>query len=217
MSTPKPALRQALRAARRSLSPVEHRDRSRRASAALERLPEFRAGRRVAVYLPFDGEVDTAALLAAGRRRGVLLHVPVIGDRRHRRLKFCPLEGRMRRGTFGIAVPRRAVGALSARWFHLIVVPVVGIDADGRRLGMGLGFYDRATAFRRVRTHWSGPRLAGLAFDFQCVESVGAEPWDLRFDVAATESGLRSYPRMPPAPASTAPASTAPASTKESS
>jgi 5-formyltetrahydrofolate cyclo-ligase len=197
MSTPKAALRQALRAARRSLSPEEHRDRSRRASAALGRLPEFRAGRRVAVYLPFDAEVDTALLLAAGRRRGVELHVPVIGDRRHRRLKFCPLEGRMRRGTFGISVPRRVVRSVGARWFHLIVVPVVGIDAGGRRLGMGLGFYDRVTAFRRVRTRWCGPRLAGLAFDLQCVESIGAEPWDLRLDVTATESGLRRH-RVPP-------------------
>jgi 5-formyltetrahydrofolate cyclo-ligase len=79
---------------------------------------------------------------------------------------------------------------LGARWFDLIVVPVVGIDAAGRRLGMGKGFYDRVTAFRQVRSRWPGPRLAGFAFDLQCVESIGAERWDLRLDVTATESGL---------------------------
>jgi 5-formyltetrahydrofolate cyclo-ligase len=60
-------------------------------------------------------------------------------------------------------------------------------------LGMGGGFYDRALEFRRLRRHWPGPRLVGLAFDCQRTESSFAEPWDVRLDSLATESGLQHY------------------------
>jgi 5-formyltetrahydrofolate cyclo-ligase len=63
---------------------------------------------------------------------------------------------------------------------------------------MGGGFYDRSLGFRRHRGTWRGPRVIGLAFDCQCVESVGAESWDLAFDAIATESGIRHFPRGAP-------------------
>ncbi len=155
----------------------------------------FRAGKRIALYLPFDRETDTAALIAAARRRGVRVFVPVIVDRRHSRMRFYPLEGKTRRGAFGIAVPRRKGCPPSPRWLDLIVIPLVGVDAEGRRLGMGGGFYDRALEFRRRRRHWPGPRLVGLAFDCQRTESGFAEPWDLNLDSLATETGLLHYSR----------------------
>ena len=157
----------------------------------------FKTGARVAVYLPFDGETDTAVLLAAARRRRVLLYVPVVIDRRHRRLSFYRLSATTRPGTFGISVPHRRGTPTAPRWFDLIVVPLVGIDDAGRRLGMGGGFYDRALAYRRGRTRWRGPRLVGLAFDCQKADEVFADPWDARLDSLATESGIRNFPSYP--------------------
>jgi 5-formyltetrahydrofolate cyclo-ligase len=157
----------------------------------------FRHRSRVAIYLPFDRETNTAALLIAARRRGIRIYVPVVIDVRHRRLRFHRLTGRTRRGVFGISVPHRlgdrASPPIAPRWFDLIVVPLVGIDGTGRRLGMGGGFYDRALAFRRVRRRWMGPRLVGLGFDCQRVDSVFADGWDVRLDALATESGLQYF------------------------
>ena len=89
---------------------------------------------------------------------------------------------------FGISVPHRSGRAIAPRWFDLIVVPLVGVDAEGRRLGMGGGFYDRALDFRRHRRHWMGPRLVGLGFECQRADTVCADPWDVRLDSLATES-----------------------------
>jgi len=192
----KAKIRKELRSKRRSLTPADHAVRSNLAASAITRLPAFRAGARVAVYLPFDREVNTAALLLAGRRRGVRLFVPVIADRRHFRLRFHPLTGRTRRGVFGISVPHRNGQWTAPRWFDLIVVPLVGIDGEGRRLGMGGGFYDRALAFRRLRRHWRGPRLVGLGFDCQRASNVFADPFDVRLDSLATESGLHQFSKV---------------------
>jgi len=73
----------------------------------------FRAGKRIALYLPFDRETDTSALVAAARRRGVRVFVPVIVDRRHARIRFYPLDSRTRSGVFGISVPSRLTRPVS--------------------------------------------------------------------------------------------------------
>jgi 5-formyltetrahydrofolate cyclo-ligase len=194
----KAILRKQLRAARRALSPDDHGTRSRLAAKALAQLRTFTAGKRIALYLPFDGEADTAALIAAARRRGLRIFVPVIVDRRHNRIRFYPLDGRLERGTFGIAVPRRTTRPVAARWLDLIVIPLVGVDRAGRRLGMGGGFYDRALEFRRRRRRWPGPHLAGLAFDCQRTDTGFADTWDVTLDSLATESGLQHYRKGAP-------------------
>ena len=161
------------RPAPRTLTPADHALRSNLAASAITRLPAFKPGARVAVYLPFDRETNTAALLIAARRRRVRIYVPVIESRRHARLRFYPLTGKTRRGVFGISVPHGAARrhTIAPRWFDLIVVPLVGVDGEGRRLGMGGGFYDRALAFRRTRHCWRGPCLVGLAFECQRADS----------------------------------------------
>jgi 5-formyltetrahydrofolate cyclo-ligase len=193
----KASVRKQLRLARRALSPADHSLRSNLAASAITRMAAFRHRSRVAIYLPFDRETNTAALLIAARRRGIRIYVPVVSDLRHRRLRFYRLTGKTRRGVFGISVPHRlshrGAPPIAPRWFDLIVVPLVGIDAKGRRLGMGGGFYDRALAFRHVRRHWIGPRLVGLGFDCQRVHCVFADRWDVRLDSLATESGLQHF------------------------
>jgi 5-formyltetrahydrofolate cyclo-ligase len=189
----KSMLRKRLRAARFRMSPSEHQCRSRLAARNVAALPGFACGKRVALYLPFDRETDTAVLLREARRRGVRVFVPVVLDRRRGRMQFRPLSGKLKRGHFGIQIPHRTLEAVSARWLDLIVLPLVGADAQGHRLGMGAGFYDRVLAFRRLRTHPWGPRLVGLAFDAQRTREQFAEAWDIRLDALATESGLHHF------------------------
>jgi 5-formyltetrahydrofolate cyclo-ligase len=193
----KAQLRKELRARRRGLKAADHALKSNLAASAITRLPAFKPGARVAIYLPFDRETNTAALLVAARRRRVRIYVPVIESRRHARLRFYPLSGKTRRGVFGISVPHGAARrhTVAPRWFDLIVVPLVGIDAAGRRLGMGGGFYDRALAFRRARYRWRGPYLVGLAFECQRTAAVYAERHDIRLDAVATECGVLHFRR----------------------
>jgi 5-formyltetrahydrofolate cyclo-ligase len=153
----------------------------------------FRAGKRVALYLPFDRETDTGALIRAARQRGVHLFVPFIADRRHCRLRFFPLTGATSPGMFGISVPRLRVRPVSPQWLNLIVVPLVGVDRKGMRLGVGGGYYDRALAFRRRRSVWMGPHLAGLAFECQRTDLKFAEAWDIQLNSLATELGVEQF------------------------
>ena len=116
-----------MRTRRRSLSAQQHALRSNLAASAITRLAAFKSGARVAIYLPFDRETNTAVLLIAAQRRGIHLYLPVIWDLRHSRLRFYPVSGKTRRGVFGISVPHRNGCATPPRWFNLVVVPLVGV------------------------------------------------------------------------------------------
>ena len=47
----------------------------------------------------------------------------------------------------------------------------------------------------RERRRWMGPCLVGLSFDCQRVDTVFADPWDVRLDALATESGTEHFRR----------------------
>ena len=64
----------------------------------------------------------------------------------------------------------------------LFLVPGLAFDPAGRRLGYGLGFYDRAFADAAP-----GALKVGLAFELQILESVPADPHDVPMDFVVTE------------------------------
>ena len=71
-----------------------------------------------------------------------------------------------------------------------IVLPLVGFDAAGNRLGMGAGFYDRHFAFLRHRRTWHRPLLVGVAFDVQRIERLTEGLHDVQLFGVVTERGV---------------------------
>jgi 5-formyltetrahydrofolate cyclo-ligase len=157
------------------------------------------------VFLGMPDEVNLRPCFDRAWRRGVRLFVPRILSLRAGRMTFVPFDrsASLRRNWFGIDEP---VVPLSARVAALhcdtILVPLVGFDASGHRLGMGAGFYDRALrrrldddrAFRR-------PRLVGVAYSIQQVDRIERQPWDVALDAIVTERGTcRFRPQTTGAP-----------------
>ncbi|MGH8446644.1 MAG: 5-formyltetrahydrofolate cyclo-ligase, partial [Solimonas sp.] len=66
-----------------------------------------------------------------------------------------------------------------------ILLPLLGFDAHGNRLGTGGGYYDRWLARPRVAQR---PRYLGYAYALQQIERVPREPWDVRLDAVITEN-----------------------------
>jgi 5-formyltetrahydrofolate cyclo-ligase len=145
---------------------------------------------RIALYAALPWELDATALMALATSRGCRIYLPCI-DRRHtsRRMRFVEMRGPWRHNRLGIAEP--VTGAtLGARWLDLVFLPLLGFDRHGVRLGTGGGYYDRAFAFRMWRRAWHAPRLVGLAYSFQELESIGADAHDVRMDAVVTEEGI---------------------------
>lgn len=186
-------LRQELRRRRRALSASQRKQADRALCQRLKRLPEVHRARRVALYLPNDGEIDPRPLIAWLDRRGVHIYLPVLKPLSDNSLWFVHYHPGtpMRRNRFGIPEPHTRHGAHRARrmqaWaLDLILLPLVGFDDLGQRMGMGGGFYDRSLAF----TQRPGPRptLIGLAHDCQRVDRLPAAPWDVPLDAIVSDT-----------------------------
>lgn len=191
----KKSLRKSLRAARRNL-PVEYRQRAlRHALRYANQSGLFLKGRRWGFYLPMGEEFDALPLLNQALHMGKSCFVPVTANRMAQPLRFARLDGKhgLTHNRYGIIEPHgRAL--LNARWLDVLMMPLVGFDDQGHRLGMGGGYYDATLAYLNTRKRWRRPYLVGLAFACQRAESIPAERWDIRLDAVLTEHGLLRFP-----------------------
>jgi 5-formyltetrahydrofolate cyclo-ligase len=185
----KSKIRSQLLAARRAVGP---RERIRAALAVAGHVGNthwLAPGKRIGLYASMPQELGTAPLITLALARGCDVYLPRITSLRARRMHFVAYGERGRTHALGMHEPHGNV-TLDARFLDTIFVPAVALDRSGARLGHGIGFYDRALAFRHLRTHWRGPRLVGLAYSFQVVPQVPATPTDVRMDIIVTDGGI---------------------------
>ncbi|MCK9537649.1 5-formyltetrahydrofolate cyclo-ligase [Dokdonella sp.] len=184
-------LRQELRARRASLSAAQRVAAMQGLLAQLERLPEFLTDRLVGGYWAIHGELPLAGLMPGLRARGQIWHLPVLGaDRRLRFAAWQPGDG-IAPNRYGIPEPLCRDGdLLSPAQLDLVLLPLLGFDRRGNRLGFGGGWYDRSFAFLRNRAGAGKPLLVGVGYAMQEVAAIEAMPWDVRLDCIATEREL---------------------------
>ena len=183
-------LRRELRQRRRALPPPTRIAAAEALADHLLALPFFQphaaASGFVAGYWAMDGEIGLHAFQL--RLPAPLVYcLPVLHD--DGSLRFAPWKAGDALVTNRYGIPEPAIesrDALTADDMALIVLPLVGFDADGHRLGMGGGWYDRSLAFRHARA--APPWLAGAAFETQRLDAVPAEAWDVRLDAVCTEA-----------------------------
>jgi 5-formyltetrahydrofolate cyclo-ligase len=189
------ASRRALRQRRRALTRRERRAAQTRIAHTITRMAAYCSARRIAVYFAVDGEVELSQLIEHARRHGKSIHVPVLAGNR---LRFIELRrhARLARNRYGILEPKRGP-SVDLRKLDLVLTPLVAFDAEGTRLGMGKGYYDRSFAFLERRRSWVKPRLVGVGFEFQRVETLAANPWDVRLWAAVTETASYQFVRRP--------------------
>lgn len=177
----KAALRRQLRRRRNALSAAQQAQAAQQLAAEMQRLPAFARARRIAFYIAGDGEIDPGPAVAQARARGAKCYAPVIG--RGKILRFAAVTARteFRAGRFGIAEPVANAGDLiDATALDLALVPLVGFDRRGNRIGMGGGFYDATFAA-------GAPMLVGLAHELQRIDAIAADAWDMPLAAVVTD------------------------------
>lgn len=185
------ALRRRIRQRRRSLSGEQRQIAQHLASCRLRRMSPLWRARSVAVYLAADGEADPAPVATCAYARGQRVYAPVLlGET----LRFARLtyDTPLRENRFGILEPAGA-DCIDPRHLDVVIAPLVAFDDSGTRIGMGGGFYDRCFRFLKERTHWLRPRLIGLAFEFQRLQTISRSTWDIPLWAAVTERGTYHF------------------------
>ncbi|MGF6091420.1 5-formyltetrahydrofolate cyclo-ligase [Pseudomonas sp. 18173] len=187
---PRPQLRRMLRKARRALTPSQQRQAACGLYKQLAQQPLFRRARHISLYLPTDGEIDPRLLLRAAQRRGKATYLPVLSAWPRTKMVFQRIRPgeKLKPNRFRILEPRANLARQRKVWaLDLVLLPLVGFDDVGGRLGMGGGFYDRSLAYLARRQDWRKPTLLGLAHECQKVERLAQASWDVPLQGTVTD------------------------------
>jgi 5-formyltetrahydrofolate cyclo-ligase len=176
-------LREQLRAELQRLSAEQRAEAGAAVRSRLKRQAVWAQARFVLFYAPFGEEIDVWCLAQEALDNGKLVALPQF-DRQQGSYRSCQVRDLHRDVAIGysrIREPKPGCPVVPLNLLDLVLVPGVGFDRYGRRLGRGQGYYDRLLADVR------GTKC-GLAFDCQWVTEIPAEPHDVRLDCIVTPS-----------------------------
>mgnify|MGYP003582906170 FL=1 len=200
MTQDRASLRRELRQRRRELPAATRIAAADALARRILELPFLPREGYVAGYWALDGEIGLH-VLQLRLPPGLVWCLPLLHD--DNTLRFAPWRAGdpLVTNRFGIPEPDlEPSSGLPAEALALAVMPLVGFDDAGRRLGMGGGWYDRSFAFRHRRA--APPWLVGAAFAAQQVPALDAADWDVLPDAICTEDATflsRREPRSEPA------------------
>lgn len=176
----KAALRTKFIKLREKLSPPDLSSKSSLIAKNLFSRKEFTSANVVAIYFPIKNEVSTQKIIDFLFEHKKRVVVPVVNGNN---LVFSEYNKSavLAEGSFGVFEPVEKI-IVPAGQIDFFIVPGIAFDSACFRLGWGKGFYDKFLSKPIVMG-----LKAGLAFDFQVVDSVPHDSFDVQLDFVVSE------------------------------
>ena len=180
----KDELRKELIKKRKSLTKNFVSKNSKKIKKLLFNLDEFKQAKTILFYVSYDNEVSTHEMIKEVLSSDKQVAVPVV-DKKEESLILSLLENWnvLKPGAYGILEPKKEnIKPVSPDEVDIIVVPGIGFDIHGQRLGHGMAYYDKLLERSTNTIH------IGLAFECQIVDIIPTEPHDIPVDIIVTEN-----------------------------
>lgn len=176
-------LRKKLITTRKKIPWTDVLEKSKKIEEQLFSLRELKTASTILFYVSYDNEVYTHDMIKRGLHSGKNIVVPR-SDTRNKTLILSKLERweDLEEGCYGILEPKKII-KISPSEIDLVIVPGVGFDYNGNRLGHGKGYYDRFLQKTTAKT-------IGLAFECQIVENIPTDKNDIAVDMIITEKRI---------------------------
>lgn len=185
----KKELRKKLRSILSSIPQESTVQRSRLAAERLFREPEYERAEVIMVYLALPQEADTTAIVLQAWQDHKRILAPQVSWESHQMMpvEIRNLDTDVAPNEMGFREPVRGLPFL-IELIDLVIVPGLGFDPFGNRLGRGRGFYDRFLS----RPEFKGITCA-FALEEQVVDLVPAGPQDVRVRMLVTDAAVRRF------------------------
>ncbi len=184
-------LRAELRARRKALVASDRIAAANGVASQLEQLADFIVDQRVAGYWAIDGELPLHIVVGNLSRRGQHYYLPRITG--PRLLSFVEWRSgvELESNRYGIPEPVcTKQDLLAAQEIDIVLMPLLGFDRQGHRMGYGGGYYDATFSFVHEREVAARPLLVGIGYAAQQVDAIEPAIWDVHLDYIATEIEL---------------------------
>lgn len=186
-------LRKSLRTHRQQLSREAVTDASVAVAKKILLLSEFQKAKHTAFYAAQENEIDLSIIFHKALALNQSLYLPVFSEQNTRCLSFYRIDRQTTyvKNQFSIDEPViNHEKIMPPEQLDVIFLPLVAFDAQCHRVGRGAGCYDRCLGFTLQTPKNKRPILIGLAYEFQKVEKLIPESWDVPMDYVATEEQL---------------------------
>lgn len=179
-------LRKRARAVRNTVPASAIAERSAKIQSRLEKLPQLQNAKKIALFWPIiaRNEVDLRALSQNLRQQGASVAFPSI-DPTSRVMTFRYPTDPEKMDERGLGFQEPAYEDPEATELDVIVVPALGLDTSGNRLGYGAGYYDRT-----LPRFCPPATTIAVAFDFQLLVEVPTTEGDVPVDVVLTDERM---------------------------
>ncbi len=181
----KNSLRNTIKHIRKNTSQGFRTHASQLICTKIKSLDYYRKAKHIALYFTINGEVDLHSIWNTAPLQGKFCYFPVLHT--DYSLSFLPAtpSTTFKKNHFGILEPDISLEhAIAPQDLDLIILPLVGFDSQCRRLGMGSGSYDRTLQ------HLDNTILLGVAYQFQHMNIINAQPWDVPLHAVITEQSI---------------------------
>ncbi len=194
LANAKNALRRPLKLKRQAMHPFKRLRAAASARRTLRNFPVLQRAQRIGSYLDVNGEFPMSGINDLLLHQQKAVFFPTISDFQNGQMHFVPWtkNSRLKANKFKIPEVFPITTKQHSQALDLILVPLLGFDNAGNRLGMGGGFYDRYLASYRVSKK---PFILGIAYDMQRLAKLETDPWDHPLDAILTETGIQRFRR----------------------
>lgn len=178
---------------------VRHACKSRRAALSVDdctlwteqltehiiSLASYKNAHRIMAYLAMSKEANLDRLIECAFNDGKEIYVPVCIDKTTMIAVRLDSLDAVKHGVLGIRIPVEPYKVLDAKELDIILVPGVGFDHVGGRIGMGNGYYDRFLADLSPQSY------IGVAWSMQLLDApIPMDEHDCRMTMIVTEQGV---------------------------
>lgn len=187
----KNSLRESLLFKRDSIAVEDKKAKESAIRKRLLSLEYFKEAKTILFYASFRSEVDTIKTIQRALELKKSIALPVV-DTKHIQLKLYKLRdiSELSTGYMGIPepVPSRT-RSIGLNEIDIEIIPGIGFDLKGNRLGYGAGYYDKLLSHKSKRLSKTRGHITTIALSFeeQITEKIPAEPHDIRVDLIVTD------------------------------
>ena len=146
--------------------------------------------KKILLYSPYKNEIKLDLVLEKLNEMQKEIFIPKVFP--NNELKFNLLEScnQLIKNKYNILESQSNL-FVKANMINVLVVPFLGIDGNGKRLGYGSGYYDRALG--NILSENKKPLIIGLGYDHQILKENFGESHDLKYDKVFTETNIHNF------------------------
>ena len=175
----KELIREKIKKKKQQLTDKEKEIEAANVFEKIEALPEFINAHNIMIYWSMPDELPTHDFIIRWSKKKTMLLPVVKGE--DMLIKPFSTKEELKQGSLGIWEPDTQKEYLNS--IDLVIVPGVAFDRNKSRLGRGKGYYDRYFINKRIVK-------IGVCFDFQLLESIPIDSFDIKMDKVVTNSFL---------------------------